>query len=185
MLYDGSKQLNTDSCMLSPENNRRMRNLNHCLQFSFSILVLCSACLCFTLEKDWFKNIPAKTKIPSYALLGVSIAFSFAYSAVDFIQYLKDYFVALSYKYWTTLKHSKTPYEESPIIVTNIQIYLLLSMSFVIGSLFGTIFGIVDVEDYYKNQLVLYTVLDWEIIICEPIGFLFGGFTGLMIEFLR
>jgi len=32
-------------------------------------------------------------------------------------------------------------------------------MSFIIGALFGAIFGIVDVEDYYKNSFKLYTVL--------------------------
>jgi ABC-type xylose transport system permease subunit len=53
------------------------------------------------------------------------------------------------------------------------------------GSLFGAIFGIIDVEDYYKNSFVLYTVLTKEISMCEPIGLIFGAFTGFMIEFLR
>ena len=58
-------------------------------------------------------------------------------------------------------------------------------MSFIIGALFGAIFGIVDVEDYYKNKYVLYVVLSKEISFCEPIGLVFGAFTGFMIEFLR
>lgn len=62
---------------------------------------------------------------------------------------------------------------------------MLLSVCFVIGSLFGTIFGVMDIEDYYKNKVVLYVVLNWEMSICEPIGMLFGGFAGFMIEFLR
>ena len=53
------------------------------------------------------------------------------------------------------------------------------------GSLFGAIFGIIDVEDYNKNSFVLYTILSKEISICEPIGVVFGIFTGFMIEFLR
>lgn len=69
--------------------------------------------------------------------------------------------------------------------MTNIQVYLLLSLSFLIGSLFGTIFGIVDVEDYSNNKLVLYTVLSQQISFCEPIGAVFGGFAGFMLEFLR
>lgn len=67
-----------------------MLKLNKFLQILFSIFVLLSSLLCFTLEKDWFKSIPAKTKIPSYALIGVSVAFSFVYCIVDMIQYLKD-----------------------------------------------------------------------------------------------
>ena len=58
-------------------------------------------------------------------------------------------------------------------------------MSFIIGALFGAIFGIVDVEDYYKNKMVLYIVLQTEISLCEPIGAVFGAFGGFMIEFLR
>jgi len=64
-------------------------------------------------------------------------------------------------------------------------VYLLLAVSFIVGTLFGTIFGIVDVEDYYKNKYTLYVILSKEISFCEPIGVIFGGFTGLMIEFLR
>ena len=63
--------------------------------------------------------------------------------------------------------------------------YLLLSVSLIVGVLFGTIFGIVDVVDYYKNKYILYVLLDQEISICEPIGVFFGAFTGFMVEFLR
>ncbi len=61
----------------------------------------------------------------------------------------------------------------------------MLSVCFIVGSVFGAIFGIMDVEDYYKNKIILYTVLDCEISICEPIGLLFGAFAGFMNEFLR
>ena len=61
----------------------------------------------------------------------------------------------------------------------------MLSVSFIVGSIFGAIFGIMDVEDYYKNKVVLYVILDYEISVCEPIGLLFGSFAGFMSEFLR
>ena len=61
----------------------------------------------------------------------------------------------------------------------------MLTMCLIVGSLFGTIFGIVDVEDYSSNKLILAHVLNQEISICEPIGMLFGMFAGFMIEFLR
>ncbi|CDW78385.1 UNKNOWN [Stylonychia lemnae] len=177
--------LSVESCMLSSESNRRMVKLNSIIQVLFSIFLFCSSLLCFTLEKDWFKNIPAKSKIPSYALFGVSLAFTFIYAIVDFIQFIKDYFTQTYYTYYTPLSKSKEPLQNQQIIVSNLQIYLLLSMSFIIGALFGAIFGIVDVEDYYKNKFVLYTVLQTEISLCEPIGILLGAFTGFMLEFLR
>lgn len=58
-------------------------------------------------------------------------------------------------------------------------------MSFVLGLFFGAIFGIIDVEAYSKNQFVLYSVLQFEISICEPISLICGCFTGFMIEYLR
>ena len=61
----------------------------------------------------------------------------------------------------------------------------MLAVSFVLGIVFGAIFGIIDVEAYSKNQFTLYTVLQWEISICEPISLLCGCFTGFMIEYLR
>lgn len=83
--------------------------LNQCLQLIFSVFVLCSAFLCFTLEKDWFKGIPAQTKIPSYALIGVSVAFSFIYTIVDFIQMLMDYLYSLYYKHFAPMTKTKQP----------------------------------------------------------------------------
>ena len=55
----------------------------------------------------------------------------------------------------------------------------------VMGIMFGVVFGIIDVEDYYTNSLVLWKMFDKEIYICEPLGFVFGIFTGFMLEFLR
>lgn len=62
---------------------------------------------------------------------------------------------------------------------------MLFMVSFVIGCLFGAIFGIIDVEDYRKNSIILFLVLRFEISICEPIGFTIGAFAGFMLEYLR
>eukprot|EP00347_Sterkiella_histriomuscorum_P014000 403362551 len=180
-------QLCIDSCMLSPQANRRILQLNTCLQLVFSLFVFSSSFLCFTLEKDWFKGISAQAKVPSYCLIGVSVAFSFIYTVIDLLQLAKDYLQKQYYTYFTPMTKSKQPQSQfsQQLIITNLQIYLLLSISFIIGALFGAIFGIVDVEDYYKNKMVLYVVLQTEISLCEPIGAVFGGFGGFMLEFLR
>ena len=63
---------------------------------AFSLFVIASGVLCFSLEKDWFKNVSCNhsinsavlTKVPRYALLGVSISFAFIYAMLDMSQLL-------------------------------------------------------------------------------------------------
>mmetsp|Transcript_1285 Transcript_1285/g.1334 ORF Transcript_1285/g.1334 Transcript_1285/m.1334 type:complete len:174 (-) Transcript_1285:150-671(-) len=151
----------------------------------FAMLVLGSGLLCFSLEKNWFKTISASAKVPSYALLGTSISFAFIYSVMDLIQWLFQFFQRhYAFFFMTEDELKKTPLNPQ-ILVTNIQIYLLLSISLIIGVLFGTIFGIIDIEDYSRNSVVLYKAIIKDITLCEPIGIIFGAFTGFMIEFLR
>lgn len=78
------------SVVLSQESNLFIVGVNRVLQIIFSLFVLCSAILCFTLEKDWFKNITASSKIPSYAMLSISISFTFIYGVIDFMQVCLD-----------------------------------------------------------------------------------------------
>lgn len=80
------------SVMLSQESNLFIVRVNKVLQIVFSLFVLCSALLCFSLEKDWFKNISAVNKIPSYAMLSISISFTFIYGVIDFLQICLDHF---------------------------------------------------------------------------------------------
>lgn len=80
------------SVMLSQESNIFIVRVNKVLQIVFSLFVLCSALLCFTLEKDWFKNISTTSKIPSYAMLSISISFTFIYGVIDLLQSCLDYF---------------------------------------------------------------------------------------------
>ena len=80
------------SVMLSQESNLFIVRVNKVLQIVFSLFVLCSALLCFTLEKDWFKNISATSKIPSYSMLSISISFTFIYGVIDLFQSCLDYF---------------------------------------------------------------------------------------------
>ncbi|TNV77042.1 hypothetical protein FGO68_gene15858 [Halteria grandinella] len=162
------------SCILSKESNSFIHEVNQWLQIIFSGLVISSAFLCFTLEKDWFKSISANMKIPSYSMLGISLSFTFTYASVDLLQFLIYVF------------HQKFPFiHKVTLIITNLQQYLLLALSFILGALFGAIFGFIDVEDYSKNAFVLYSILRLEISICTPIGALFGLFGGLMVEYLR
>ena len=73
------------------------------------MFVLASSVLCFTLEKDWFKGISAHAKIPSYALLGISIAFSFVYTVLDLLQALIDTYREKYLLYFSAMSKLKKP----------------------------------------------------------------------------
>ena len=151
----------TGSVMLSQESNLFIVRVNRVLQIVFSLFVFCSALLCFSLEKDWFKNISASSKIPSYAMLSISISFTFIYGVIDFLQICLDhvYKPEKSTNFTKHISQQRNQSKSIQIIQTNLQLYLLLAVSFVLGIVFGAIFGIIDVEAYSKNQFTLYTVL--------------------------
>jgi len=89
-------------------------------------------------------------------MLGVSIAFTYIYVSIDLLQCIIDWTYALSLKSFNRASIGK---QAPQIIVTNIQLYLLLTVSFVVGSIFGAIFGFVNVEEYSKSPIILYVVL--------------------------
>ena len=64
--------------------------LTRILVLAFSTLVLCSGLSCFLLEKDWFKTIPPKAKVPMYMALGVSLCFSITFTCVDLLNAYHD-----------------------------------------------------------------------------------------------
>lgn len=124
-------------------------------------------------------------------LLGISISFCYIYLILDCFQSCFDFFmeqVFLRIKVWLQTGEWRPAKQQNPfhIIITHMQIYLLTAISIYVGALFGFIFAIVDVEDYYaKNSFLMLLVLVEEISFCIPIGMLFGGFAGFMNEFLR
>eukprot|EP00349_Pseudokeronopsis_sp_Brazil_P004573 CAMPEP_0202970344 /NCGR_PEP_ID=MMETSP1396-20130829/16301_1 /ASSEMBLY_ACC=CAM_ASM_000872 /TAXON_ID= /ORGANISM="Pseudokeronopsis sp., Strain Brazil" /LENGTH=75 /DNA_ID=CAMNT_0049698771 /DNA_START=489 /DNA_END=716 /DNA_ORIENTATION=+ len=75
---------------------------------------------------------------------------------MDFVQWLFQFFQRKYAFFFLSEEDVKKQPLNPQILVTNIQIYFLLAISFVIGILFGTIFGIIDVETYSKNNLVIY-----------------------------
>ena len=60
--------------------------------------------------------------------------------------------------------------------------------SSVLGALIGTIFSVIDVEDYakgYHRILMFLMVFSRDLYLCEPLGFVLGGFSGFMLIILR
>jgi len=126
-------------------------------------------CLAFFLYNDWFKHFSATGKIPLYALLGMSFAFTITYSFSEL--------VALAP--WD--KFCGTDGTVNPVFRTPAQIFSLFGVSIFMGSLFGLLFGLVDVESDGPNhdklkQNTLYSI---------PIGVSVGAIFGAINEWYR
>ena len=127
------------------------------LVLAFSGLVLLSGFSCFLLEKDWFKTIPPKAKIPMYMMLGVSLCFSVSFTAVDLLNAYHD-------------RHSYDMRRRS-LVSTPQQVGVVLTGAVAMGAAFGLMFGSMDVEDAVEK-------LRTEERASLPIGVLIGGIEG-------
>jgi len=128
---------------------------------SFSALVLLAGVSCFLLEKDWFKTIPPRAKVPMYMMLGVSLCFAVSFSLVDLLNLYSD---------------RCSPYASSgtPLVSSPPQIFLVLAGAVSMGAAFGLMFGAMDVEDDDASHRKLRT----EERASLPIGFVLGGLVG-------
>eukprot|EP00966_Prymnesium_polylepis_P264505 6110769-Prymnesium_polylepis.1 len=82
-------------------------------------------------QKDWFKRIPPKAKVPMYMALGVSLCFAVSFSVVDLINLYAD----------------RCGQSRMPLVSSSAQIFLVLAGAVAMGAAFGLIFGVMDVED--------------------------------------
>lgn len=55
---------------------------------SVFLQVILSGIVCFFLRRNWFMHLPSIAKIPIYALLGTSVAFSLTFTLVDIVNIL-------------------------------------------------------------------------------------------------
>ena len=105
-------------------------NVARLLVMCFSILVLLSGLSCFLLEKDWFKLIPARAKVPMYMSLGISLSFAVSFSVVDLLNLYADRCGRMRF----------------PLVSSAPQIFLVLTGAVAMGAIFGLIFGAMDVS---------------------------------------
>ena len=109
-----------------------------------------------------------KTKIPFFALLGISFAFIIIFLFADCLNYCA-----------ITCPRAQS----TPIIDSNHQVYLLAGTAAIMGLLYGLIFGVMDVEDATMHRLAMLAMKDESY--CYPIGIFIGFLAGLGNEFLR
>ena len=127
------------------------------LVLSFSGLVLVAGVSCFLLEKDWFRTIPPKAKVPMYMSLGVSLCFSITFTLVDLINAYYD-------------RHSYD-IRRRALVQTPQQVGVVLAGAVANGAVFGLMFGMMDVEDAPQR-------LRTEERLSAPIGVVIGGIVG-------
>ena len=127
------------------------------LVLGFSCLVMVAGISCFLLEKDWFKTISPRAKVPMYMALGVSLCFSITFTCVDLLNAYHD-------------RHSYDMRRRA-LVQTPTQVGVVLAGAIANGAAFGLMFGMMDVEDALSR-------LRTEERLSAPIGMVLGGLVG-------
>ncbi len=107
-------------------------------------------------------------KIPIYSLLGISISFTLSFLIIDIIN--------------TICLRLQSDYSK-PIINSHNQYTFILTVSCMLGIIYGLIFSVMDLEDLSKNYLKSAFIREQNY--CIPIGLGFGCITGYMNEYIR
>jgi hypothetical protein len=135
---------------------------------AFAVLIIISGVISIVLERDWFVGLRPTAKVPLYSLLGISVSFALVFSVVDFVNYAYGFFQAVVAK---------------PLVESMAQVNLVIMTAIVMGGIFGTMFGYLDVEDAagYRVRLALFKEEHY----CYPVGAILGGIAGFGNEYLR
>lgn len=145
-------------------DKRRRLHLN-----IFGGLILLSGFMCFMLEKDWYFHLSPFQKVPLYSILGISVSFALTFSVIDFVNWMVG------------LVQGNTI--ARPIVESPNQIYVVLTLAFVMGSIFGCIFGLMQIADSQAYTIRLRLMrMEWY---CYHIGGFLGAIGGVANEYLR
>ncbi len=138
--------------------------------YVFAGLMVLSGVMCFLLQKDWFVGLHYIWKIPFYMLLGVSFAFVVMFIIADCLNYCM-------------LTCASPNPSARAIIESPQQIYVLTGAALLMGSAYGLIFGLLDVEDADLYRLAVVALKDEAY--CYPIGLVLGFIAGFANEMMR
>ena len=134
----------------------------------FAALVFLSGIFSFLLEVN-NTHISPGGKVPLYMIVAVSLSFALTYSLTEFINLgLCD-------------RCCDTNFEENPLIGSPKQIYGIFIGSVVMGSIFGIMFGSIDVEDDGARH----TRFKESLLLSIPVGSILGGCLGFYNQWLR
>jgi len=135
----------------------------------FSAMVLASGIACFFLKSGWIKDFHSAGKVPLYAILGMSFAFTITYSFSEIV----------TLSPWD--KCCNTNGQENPVFGSPQQIFALFGCSLSLGICFGLLFGLIDVEDDNSSH----SKLTSNTIYAVPLGVVIGALFGLGNEWFR
>ena len=111
------------------------------MEYTLAGMTVLSGALGILLDKEIFSTMDDMLKIPIYAWLGCSLSFTVNYTSIDMIETTKDWW------HFYVCKREQRVY--IPLVVSNLQHYLLLVASIMIGILYGAGYGFVDIESLY------------------------------------
>ena len=183
-----------DSVMLSNEQNQRVKLMTSRLEFAFSVVSLIAGAMAIFLEKQWFKKIDDNWKVPIYGMMGSSYAFLLIYALVEFLEMLKEgvslIVDAIAETYNSMFGSEPTRHQQAqpyvPLVVINLQYFVLILASLTSGGIFGVLFGVIDIEKWAREPgYMLLQALVYEVVIFAPVGFIHGALTGFVFMTLR
>jgi len=147
---------------------RKQISLAYVISLScFALLIISSGVTCFLLEKDWTNTLSIKAKVPLYALLGVSIAFSVVYSTTDIVNQLLLRFYQVG--------------KVRPFVQSVAHVQLLTLTAVICGLYYGWVFGMLDLEDVNRTSLELF--LQKESFYCYPMAAGLGGLSAFILHY--
>ncbi|EZG86208.1 putative membrane protein [Gregarina niphandrodes] len=136
---------------------------------ALSFLVSVSGLICITMQRGgWFYRSPKVLKVAVYTLLGVSLAFALIFSAIDLINV--GFGICM-------LTSTRSPVE------SNVQVSLIIAVALLMGSIFGCMYGLLDVANEISYHVKLSLLKDEAF--TYPIGGLLGALAGFANEYLR
>jgi len=76
--------------MLSASNNHLIRQMTHFFEYLFAFSSLVAGAMAVFLEKQWFKSIDDRWKVPVYGMMGASFSFLLLYALVEVVEIIKE-----------------------------------------------------------------------------------------------
>ena len=141
---------------------------NRWLLLFFILLNVFSGATCFMLERDWSRGLSASSKIPLYAVLGSSLAFSVNFASLDLLARFE------------CLANAQL------LVRAEWQLRVVAVTSVCTGALWGFTFGALDVEDaIVRSPAAFREVLHREAALCYPVGAASGAFAALAARLLE
>ena len=149
---------------LQQESNAK----NLCLLACFCLLNAVSGIICFLLERDWSHGLTAQHKVPLYGMLGMCLAFSVNFSALDL------------------LARCNLSVSGTFLVRAEWQVRVIAVTSIVTGLMYGVTFGVLDIEDQMaRSPLLFREALHREARVCYPVGAASGAFAAITARLLE